>query len=131
MKEVSFKPIKTSGPVSDNPLDEWILEYPHGRFTINVKNFFAKAGLPDIRKFLKLAKDYGYENDRERLLGQLENAKQYWDGNCTSYHQWAPRTKKQVEALQVKLQKVINLVADSVWTGEKMDYWNAWGKYDS
>ena len=95
---------------------EYKITTPSGYIQINVPHYFVKAHKSDINKLLKVAKQYGNDTQRNKLINKLFDAKQYWLENYTNaFFTWTPRTKRQLVKVLNKLQDYISVL--------NMDYW--------
>ena len=96
-------------------LNPFRFKTPHGYILISVNNYFYKAHWRDINKLLNIAKKWNTEQNRTDFIEKLKNAKQYWEENHSKLFR---TTEKQLIALLIKFQKVIDKVAADKW-GEK------------
>lgn len=113
-----------------------IVPNKNGKIAVNVYTYFIKAGLPDIKKFFKLAKEYCTGEQRKQIINDLNTVKTFWlkEYNYIQYlmqnHSsitftvlrpfidFYPSTTKKSEKLQNKLDKVLALLKDSQWSDE-------------
>ena len=100
----------------DDTEPNYKIVYPNGYIHINVANYFAKARLSDIHKLIKLAKTYGTDTQRNNLINNLVDAKQYWENNHTkTFFKWSPRTHNQMKNIQARIQRFIDMLNADYW----------------
>ena len=110
---------------------EFKVTYPSGSITINPFMYFVKAGLPNIKKFFKLCSEYCTEEDRNQLIAEFPNIKDFWESkdpislrNKRSFDRLTrrstmikltPNTEKQKQDLLAKLDKVFGYLQADKW----------------
>ena len=105
-------------------MDVFTVKWDTGFINININNYFAKAGISDIKKLFKLCCQHSTEDERKHLIADIESSKHYWtekfneDKRGKTYGVTAtltPRTPKQLETLMDKLDKVLECLNEHRW----------------